>query len=64
MKDQGYTHLQIICCGVVLKPLRELPERALDKPLEELAPHLVCKCGKHATLARVALWKHGMKRYG
>lgn len=64
MQEHGYTHLQIVCCKVVHKPLRELSAGTLEKPLEEVAPRLVCECGKHATIARVGFWKHGMKRYG
>ena len=59
MQEHGYTHLQIVCCKVVHKPLRELSAGTLEKPLEEVAPRLVCECGKHATIARVGFWKGG-----
>jgi hypothetical protein len=65
MKAGGYTHIQIMCCHVVQKPLATLPASKLDLSVDEIASSFVCRaCGKSASPARVGLWKHGMKRVG
>lgn len=65
MRAGGYTHIQIMCCHVVLKPLTSIPAAKLELAVAEIAGLFVCgTCNKRATAARVGLWKHGMKRAG
>ncbi|GAU86968.1 hypothetical protein [Bosea sp. BIWAKO-01] len=60
---EAYTHIQIVCCEAVLKPVHDLPEWAREKSLVKLAGSFRCsRCGKLASPGRVAFWKHGRKR--
>ena len=61
--DERYTHLQILCCAAKLIPLDQVPVRVRGKTLEDIAHQFVCAtCGKRATPARIAPWRHGMPR--
>jgi hypothetical protein len=65
MARGGYTHIQILCCHAVLKPLATLPAAKLALSVDEVTKYFVCsECRQRATPARVALWKHGMRRFG
>ena len=54
---EGYTHLQIICCGDVVRvPLDTFSTDKLAQTVEQLAPLLVChRCGQRATPGRVGV---------
>jgi hypothetical protein len=61
--DQGFTHLQLLCCAAKLKPLDAVPERLRRRTFSQCAANFACAAfSKRATPARIAPWRHGMKR--